>query len=410
MRILAIETSCDDTGIAILETSNKRQATRLKVLANIVSSQQIHQNYGGVFPMMAYREHQKNLVPVTINALKEAKLLIERENIAILDNNDNLKKIFKKEQELYKLAKKFLETYEKPEVDAIAVTYGPGLEPCLWTGVNFARSLSYIWKLPIVPVNHIEAHILVNFLDKQLSPFSDGRQKKGIMFPAMSLVVSGGHTQLILIKGIGKYKIIGETRDDAAGECFDKCAKILGLGYPGGPIISKMAAKVKKDTYFQNRRPSKLQVHMPRPMMHTKDYDFSFSGLKTAVLYKTRDRKENPSSPGSSGSAHFVAEMCFEVQQSIIDVLLKKTLKAAKDFKAKTIILGGGVSANSELRSQFKLKVESEKLKVNVVFPEPKLSTDNALMIAVTGYFNKAKKIAWNRLSVHANLRIGKTK
>ncbi|MSU60746.1 MAG: tRNA (adenosine(37)-N6)-threonylcarbamoyltransferase complex transferase subunit TsaD [Candidatus Staskawiczbacteria bacterium] len=370
MKILAIETSCDDTGIAILEAKNKK----FTVLSNIVSSQQIHINYGGVFPIMAKREHQNNLVPTLIEALGAAKIL-KNKKITLTDKQINtLKTILEKESRLYEFTKEFLETYEKPKVDYIAVTHGPGLEPCLWVGVNFTKALSYFWDIPVIPVNHIEAHILVNFLENPK-----------IKFPAISLIVSGGHTQLILVKGVGKYTIIGETRDDAAGECFDKAARILGLAYPGGPIISKIASQIRESS-----------ITLPRPMMHSKDYDFSFSGLKTSVLYKLRD-----TNPKIAKSEKFIQEMAFAIQDAICDVLIKKTLNAAKDYKAKTIILGGGVSANQELRKQFKVKSE-----IPVIFPEPKLSTDNGLMIAVAGYFNRAKKIGWQRLSVHPNLRV----
>lgn len=386
MKILAIETSCDDTGIAITEV----KSSKFNVPSNVVSSQTIHQNYGGVFPMMAKREHQKNLVPVLTQALREAKLL----KLALPSlrgrgrgNPEEIKKILEKENTLFESLKTFLETHEKPKVDFIAVTYGPGLEPCLYVGVNFAKALSLIWGIPVIPVNHIEAHILVNFLENPI-----------IEFPAISLVVSGGHTQLILVKKIGKYEIIGETRDDAAGECFDKCAKILGLGYPGGPEIARRAGQFQPST---THGALASQIILPRPMINSKDYDFSFSGLKTAVLYKIRDTK-----PEIAKSQQFVQEMCVEIQQAIIDVLLKKTLQAVKDYKAKTIILGGGVSANSELRSQF--KVESSKLKVPVMFPDAKLSTDNGLMIAVAGYFNRKKKTSWKNLEVNANLRVGK--
>ncbi len=402
MKILAIETSCDDTGIAILE----EKSGEFKVLSNIVSSQTIHQNYGGVFPMMAKREHQKNLVPVLKQALKQAKLANPKSQILNPKQTQNLKKVFRKEPDLYVHTKKFLEDYGKPEVDVIAVTYGPGLEPCLWTGVNFARALAYFWDMPIVPVNHIEAHILVNFLENQK-----------IEFPAISLIVSGGHTQLILVKKIGKYKIIGETRDDAAGECFDKAAKILGLGYPGGPAIAKTASQWKSE--IQSTKPetnskfkilnSKFGIRLPRPMINTKDYDFSFSGLKTAVLYATRNKKQE------TITKQYVKAMCVEIQQAIIDVLIKKTIQAAKDFRVKTIILGGGVSANKELRKQFSEKVAKElsppydgrqKEGTQVIFPESSLSTDNALMIAVAGYFNRDKKINWKKLKAESNLRI----
>ncbi len=384
MKILAIETSCDDTGIAILEVKGKR----LKVLSNIVSSQTIHANYGGVFPMMAKREHQRNLPLVLKKALEKGKLL-KLQNANIKLQNDNVKfkmiaNILEKESNLFLAVKEFLQTHEKPNVDMIAVTNGPGLEPCLYVGVNFAKALSYFWDIPVVPVNHIEAHILVNFLENPK-----------IQFPAISLIVSGGHTQLILVKnppaGGGSYQIIGETRDDAAGECFDKAARILGLGYPGGPAIAKIAAQWKKQDTRNNN-----QTKLPRPMINSKDYDFSFSGLKTAVLYAVRDKKQE------TITKQYVQEMCHEVQDAICEVLIKKTLAAAKDYNAKTIIVGGGVSANSELRRQFQIS----NFKFQILFPKKELSTDNGLMIAVAGYFNRTKKIAWQKLSVHANLRV----
>jgi len=425
MKILAIETSCDDTGVAILEVpasakgSGVAKKGKFKVLSNIVSSQQIHANYGGVFPMMAKREHQVNLVPVLTQALKQAKLLKNKsltKSTAVKNVRQMgiIEKILEKENTLFESVKSFLEKYEKPNIDYIAVTHGPGLEPCLWVGVNFAKALSYFWDIPVIPVNHIEAHIAVNFLPK-----INGNSKSEILnpkttFPAIALIVSGGHTQLILMKKIGDYEIIGETRDDAAGECFDKAARILHLGYPGGPRISALAG-VAKMTILLNAlipgdssEPLPQAIHLPRPMMHTKDYDFSFSGLKTAVLYMVRDKLKDSPKDQEDLDSDFVGQMCIAIEEAICDVLIKKTLNAAKDFKVKTIILGGGVSANSELREQFRLKVKGEGLKVKIIVPDPKLSTDNGLMIAVAGYFNKAKKIAWQKLSVNANLRVSK--
>ncbi len=370
MKILAIETSCDDTGIAILEASKKGD---FNVLSNIVASQiDIHKQYGGVFPAMAKREHQKNLIPTLITALKESNLLKE-EKIEISEKNlKRLDEILEREPELAKLLIPFLQKYSKPDVDLIAVTNGPGLEPCLWVGVNFARALSFIWGIKIIATNHIESHILVNYLNN-----------KNIKRPALALVVSGGHTQLILVKKIGQYKILGETRDDAAGECFDKCAKILGLGYPGGPEISRLAENIVSKNIF------------PRPMINTPDYDFSFSGLKTAVLYYLQRN------PGQDPK-----QMAAEVQQAIIDVLIKKTIKAAKDFKIKTIILGGGVSANKELKKQFTQKINSDLIGIDFLFPQVDHSTDNGLMIAITAYFHKNKKIAWQKIKADANLRV----
>lgn len=393
MKILAIETSCDDTGIAILSVPDGPALGgegNFEVLANIVASQiKVHQKYGGVFPMMAKREHQKNIVPTFIEALKVAKLLAFNKTLnseILKEKNKTLETILEREPELAKRLIPFLKKYKKPEVDYIAVTNGPGLEPCLWVGVNFARALSYFWDIPIIPVNHIEGHILVNFLEN-----------KEVKFPAIALVVSGGHTQIVLVQDVGKYKILGETRDDAAGECFDKSAKILGLGYPGGPIISKLAKNLV----------SPELTRLPRPMMHTKDYDFSFSGLKTAILYSHQKQPKK-----IQKNKDYIAGMCAEIQQAIIDVLLKKTLKAVKDFNARTIILGGGVSANSELRKQFAKAISSHTSeRIDLVFPPSNLSTDNGVMIAVAGYFNIKKGggrdcANWQTLKADSNLRI----
>ncbi len=380
MKILAIETSCDDTGISIIKTKGAKNPS-FDVLSNIVSSQiEIHKKYGGVYPMLAKREHQNNLVPTLEKTLKTANLLKISKKQITNSQTDILKEILNKESNLYENLKNFLEKYEKPDVNLIAVTQGPGLEPCLWAGVNFAKALSFFWNIPVVPINHIESHILVNYLKNET-----------INFPAVCLVVSGGHTQLILMKGIGKYKILGETRDDAAGECFDKAAKILGLGYPGGPMISKLAPKNEKKESF-----------IPRPMIGTKDYDFSFSGLKTAILYHHKKQ-----SVKTQKSKEYIIKMCGEIQQAIIDVLIKKTIKAAKDYKTKTIILGGGVSANQELRKQLAEKIKKDIPNTKYLIPDTALSTDNALMIAIAGYFHRTKTESWRKLGAKANLRIG---
>jgi len=347
MKILAIETSCDDTCVAVLEIRN----WKLEIISNIVSSQvNLHAKYGGVYPFMAKREHQRNLPIVFKKALKKAK---------------------------------------NPKINLIAVTIGPGLEPCLWVGVNFARDLAEKLKLPIVPVNHIEAHIYANFLN-----YESGSRN---LFPAICLVASGGHTQLILMKNVGNYKILGETRDDAAGECFDKTARILGLGYPGGPAIAAEAAKYKIQDI-------KYKIQLPRPMIYQKNYDFSFSGLKTAVLYLVKQLTINNKQLTISQKR----EICSEAQQAVIDVLIHKTLKAAKDFKAKTIILGGGVAANDELRKQLKQRIKKEIPNTKYIIPDTKYCTDNAAMVAATAYFNlkKNKSLEPENIEANANLRL----
>ena len=335
IRILGIETSCDDTGIAVLEVKNKN----IEILSNVIASQiDVHQKYGGVYPLLAKREHEKNL-PITL--------------------------------------KKALSRIDPASIHAVAVTFGPGLSPCLWTGVNFAKELAKKWNVPIIPVDHIEAHLLMSLLDHEKN-----------IFPAIALIVSGGHTQLILVKDIGKYKIIGETRDDAAGECFDKTARILGLEYPGGPAIAREAEKTES---------RKSEFRLPRPMMHTKDYDFSFSGLKTAVLYHHQAQPKKV-----QDSKKYIQEMASEIQQAIIDVLVSKTLKATKEYKTKTVILGGGVAANTELRKQLREKVQ-------LIAPTSALSTDNGVMIAVTGYYNWLRKKYtkdYNTVEADPNVRI----
>jgi len=333
MIILAIETSCDDTAIAIVKANRQK----FEVLASVISSQiEIHKEYGGVYPTLAVREHKKNL-PIV------------------------LKKVLKKSL----------------EIDAIAVTIGPGLDPCLWAGINFAKELAKAKNLPVIPVNHLEGHILVNLINK-----------KKLAFPALALIISGGNTQLILVKKIGNYKILGETRDDAVGECFDKTARILGLEYPGGPAIAQKCVK-PSFTHFAD-------LKLPRPMINSKDYDFSFSGLKTAVLYNFKNQNKK-----TQKSQKYISAMCREIQQSAIDVLIKKTLRASLDYGVKSIIVGGGVSANQELRKQFKKRFD------NILFPPKKMSTDNAVMIAIAGYYNREKGTKnYSRIKAEPNLRI----
>ena len=341
---MAIDTSCDDTSIAVLEVKNKK----FKVLSNIVSSQvKLHQKYGGVYPSLAKREHQKNLPLVLKKALRQVP------------------------------------GTHLVRTRYIAVTVGPGLEPCLWQGINFAKKLAEKWGALIIPVNHIEAHLLINFIEQ--------RPK----LPAIALIVSGGHTQLILVKDIGKYKIIGETRDDAAGECFDKTARILGLPYPGGPAIAAEANKLRiKD--------KKSGIKLPKPMLYSKDYDFSFSGLKTAVLYAWKKQPKK-----IRKSKKYTRQMAKEIQQAIIDVLIKKTIRATKDFRAKTIILGGGVAANKELRKQLQKKIKKEIPNALFLIPNSNLCTDNALMIAITAYFHQKQATQkYYKIQAKANLRL----
>jgi N6-L-threonylcarbamoyladenine synthase len=387
MIILSIETSCDDTGISIIKkTTNKKKKVidfnDFEILSESVSSQAtIHSPYGGVFPSLAKREHQKNLVPLLISCLKTAKLL--KPNKKSVDNKKVLrvKKLLEKNPDLFQSIKLVFEKYSQPEINKVAVTTGPGLEPCLWTGINLARAISLYWNIPLVSINHLEGHILSSYL----SPIEK------IEFPATALVVSGGNTQLIQMQEIGKYKTIGQTKDDAAGECFDKTARILSLGYPGGPKIRKEASNYKKD---------KFNITLPRPMIHEKNYDFSFSGLKTAVLYdfKKRNQKEQK-------SKEYIEEMCFKIEKAIIDVLVHKTIKASLNNNSKSIILGGGVSANKELIKE--LKKQCKINKINFIYPNVKYAGDNASMIGITALFSlNAKKATYQRIKANSNFKI----
>ncbi len=350
MIILAIETSCDETAISILEASGGFSRPKFKILSNIVASQiKIHRKWGGVVPNLAKREHLKNLPIVLKKVLREAKVSSSK--------------------------------FQVSSIDVIAVTAGPGLEPALWTGINFAKELAEKWNKPIIGINHMEGHIYSAFLKDK----SFVLRASDFGFPAAALLVSGGHTELVLIKNWLKYKIIGQTRDDAAGEAFDKVAKMLGLPYPGGPEVAAEAAKFSIFNFqFSNK------IHLPRPMINSKDYDFSFSGLKTAVLYLLRDLQKNI--PKFSDRKDLVSSICMEFQQAVIDVLISKTIRAAKEYKIKTIILGGGVAANKELRKQLGKKIKKELPITNYLLPITSFTGDNAAMIAAAAYFRALKK------------------
>jgi len=339
MKILGIETSCDETSAAVVSSDGRN----FEVKSNVISSQiKIHAKYGGVVPEVAARIHVEAILPVVEKALGSGGM---------------------------------------EKIDAIAVAAGPGLITSLLVGNETARILSWFLKKPLVALNHMEAHIYANWL-----------MNKKINFPALCLVVSGGHTELILMRGHGKYKVIGETRDDAAGECFDKTAKILGLGYPGGPAIAAAADKLKNKN-------EKLKIELPRPMMDSPDFDFSFSGLKTAVLYATRDLKNKYK------MEEIIPAMAYEIQEAIVDVLMAKTIKAAKKYKVKTVMLAGGVSANKRLRERFSGAMKKELPGVDWNIPDFKYCTDNAAMVAAAGFFHAAKKdfTPWQKLKVDPN-------
>ena len=382
MIILGIETSCDETSVALLEAKKQKAYFFMKPRASTVSSQiKIHAPYGGVVPMLASREHVKNL-PIVFQK--------------------TLKKAFGRKIDI------------KDKIDLIAVTVGPGLIPALLTGVNFAKALAWGWNKPIIGINHLEGHLLSFLLPQktenyQLSnsnpePHRGQGHKPHVVygfqkiFPAIALIVSGGHTQLIYVKKIGHYQIIGETVDDAAGECFDKGARILGLGYPGGPAIAAAAAQFPISNF-------QFPIKLPRPMLNSSNYDFSFSGLKTALLYswqkiKIKDRKK------------LLPNFAHELEEAITDVLVTKTIKAARHYGVKSIILGGGVTANQTLRIKMKEAITKQKNPFNFYLPLLQYTTDNAMMIALAAFFNVNNKnfnhriLNWPKIKADANWRL----
>jgi N6-L-threonylcarbamoyladenine synthase len=315
MRVLAIETSCDDTGAAVVLNGRK-------ILSNVVSSQvSIHQRYGGVVPELASRRHIESIVPVVTEALETAKMRLT-------------------------------------DVDGFAVTHGPGLVGSLLIGLSFAKSLAFVTGLPFVGVNHIEAHLSAIFLD--INPPK---------FPFIGLVVSGGHTSLFRVDGFGKYERLGQTRDDAAGEAFDKVAKLMGLGYPGGPIIDELSKTGDPNA-----------IRFPRASLGKDSFDFSFSGLKTAVVNYVKSHPE----PVEEYPEGLVRDIVSSFQEAVVDMLVKKTLWAAQHQGLRRVVLSGGVAANGRLRQR--MGEEAAQYRVKVYIPSPSFCTDNAAMVGVVGY------------------------
>jgi len=336
MNILAIETSCDETGVALLEAAGTIHAPRIEVIENLVTTQiPIHRPFGGVVPNLAKREHLKNL-PILL-----ARLLAKHPRL-------------------------------KP--DLITVTVGPGLEPALWTGITFAQSLAKKYRVPLIGANHLEGHLYSFLLSS----------KEKVAFPGIALIVSGGHTILLKLDSFSKWKRLGETRDDAAGEAFDKVARLLDLPYPGGPEVERLA-----------REGDPRAIAFPRPMLHEKNYDFSFSGLKTSVLYYMRDHaekaqgKDKKMTAGANAGAN-KADVAASFQEAALDVLVKKTIRAAQNFGAQSILLSGGVAANKALRSR--LAREAKKIGCAFLVPDFKYNLDNGAMIGVAGYMAYLRK------------------
>jgi len=373
MKILAIETSCDETAVSVLEGTEAGGRTEFTILGNALLSQiDIHKEYGGVFPALAKRAHAENLVPLLSASLEEAELLHEDTQTVSEGVRAALGEMLAREPELADALFAFLTETEVPEIDAIAVTYGPGLEPALWVGVNLARALSVAWRKPIVGVNHLEGHILSSLLVGEDRAFTLTPPP----LPLVSLVISGGHTELVVTDEWAagtsrlRYQKIGETRDDAVGEAYDKVARMMGLPYPGGPEVSRLADEARE----ANLAPSPA---LPRPMLDSADLDFSFSGLKTAVLYYIKEK--------GVLSEDEKRTLALSFEEAVAEVLWKKAAKALEQTMARSLLIGGGVSANDNLRRMF--AKNAEELGVGYHLPHRSLTGDNAIMIAVAGYF-----------------------
>jgi len=393
MRILAIETSCDETAIAVVEAAGDERAARFRVLGDALLSQiDIHKEYGGVFPALAKREHAKNLVPILEAALEEAELLHEDTQVIPYEMRNQLERILEREPGLGGALLELVSVCERPEIDVIAVTAGPGLEPALWVGINFAKALALLWDKPLVAVNHMEGHVISALASGNHvalpSAGSDATLEiKNVRLPALALLISGGHTELVLMKEWLEYELIGQTRDDAVGEAFDKVARMLGLPYPGGPEISRLAESVREDVVRPTSDVGRTTSHtfkLPRPMIGSNTCDFSFAGLKTAVLYLLKD-KPNLDEQDKRHIAH-------EFENAVADVLWKKTELAIQKTSPETLVLGGGVSANTHIRRVFTHSVDTKCPHVVLRIPEASLTTDNAVMIALAAYFRAQRK------------------
>ena len=364
MRILAIETSCDETGAAVVEKNDDEQF--VQVLSNVTAtSSSLHAKTGGIIPEAASREQIKAIIPVIIQSL------LESEKIEYGSGENNFKK-----------ANQIL----KEKIDAIAVTHGPGLIGSLLVGVETAKTLSYAFGKPLIPVHHLLAHLFANFI--QNTGYSILNTRKA--FPFIGLIVSGGHTDLLLFESLSKFKWLGGTRDDAAGETLDKVGRLLGLPYPAGPEIERRAFKIQKLKAKSQLPIAKFQS----PLVNSGDFDFSFSGLKTEIarfIFKQHltDRLTN--------------EICYALQAAIFAVLIKKTIRAAKLYNINRIALGGGVSASQTLRKELELKTKNLKPKIKVFVPTKIYATDNAAMIGAYALLNY-KPVDWHKITAEPDL------
>lgn len=367
MLILSIETSCDETALSLIEAKGDFPNATYEIHADALWSQiDVHREYGGVFPALAKREHAAIIVPLLEKVLHEADGMEKSYTPDILPEiKQKVEQLLEREHGLADQLLTFHTEHGAQAIDLIAVTSGPGLEPALWVGVNFARAVALLWDVPVVAVNHMEGHILASIFDAE-----HDNQLTPIEFPTIALLISGGHTEIILMRDWGQYEKIGQTRDDAVGEAFDKTARLVGIPYPGGPEVSKLAADARKRKLPQFAK-------LPTPMLHTEDFDFSFSGLKTAVRYAVQDKQL---------STDEISALARDFEDAVTTVLLKKTIAAIDAHGAKTLVVGGGVSANRHIKQMFDATLLTTHPDVTAYFPRPGLSTDNSIMIALAGH------------------------
>ncbi|HUY62515.1 MAG TPA: tRNA (adenosine(37)-N6)-threonylcarbamoyltransferase complex transferase subunit TsaD [Candidatus Paceibacterota bacterium] len=373
MKILAIETSCDETAVAVVEAEGPETDARFRILGNALLSQiELHKAYGGVFPALAKREHAKNLVPILEAALEEAELLHEDAQALPEEMREAVVALLAREPGLEEQFLAFVGECEPPAIDAIAVTAGPGLEPALWVGINFAKALGLVWDKPLIAVNHMEGHVFAGLARRD----GDALIIRDVALPVLALLISGGHTELVLMKEWLAYELIGATRDDAVGEAFDKVARMLDLPYPGGPEVSRLAEAARASGEAN-------PFTLPRPMLDSPSCDFSFAGLKTAVLYLLKGQPEM-----TDAKKKHVAH---EFEDAVADVLLKKASRALDETGARTLVIGGGVSANAHIRRVFEANVK-RRAGVILRIPAADLTTDNAVMIALAGYYRALRQ------------------
>ncbi|HSD98684.1 MAG TPA: tRNA (adenosine(37)-N6)-threonylcarbamoyltransferase complex transferase subunit TsaD [Patescibacteria group bacterium] len=370
MKILAIETSCDETSAAIVE--QQTDGTITLISQSTATSLQLHSRTGGIIPEVAAREQSKYIIPVIQEVFEKAGLAFGKNKI--------------------------------PDINAIAVTYGPGLIGSLLVGVETAKTLSFVWNKPLIPVNHLFGHVYANWItDFSLNkPSESNNLNTAPAFPLIALIVSGGHTDLLLMKSHKDITWLGGTRDDAAGECFDKSGRVLGLSYPAGPAIEQKATLGNPKAY-----------RFPRPLLHDSAFDFSFSGLKTAVLREvqklsssseqgeSRSPQQFSTSPNKNLPEQQINDICRGLQDAISDVLIKKTCNAAEKYNAKSIVLSGGVAANQTLKEAFIKKLEATDITLFV--PPKSLCTDNAAMIGAAAFF-QGNKTEWSNVTANPEL------